>query len=169
MGPMQQCSLGPLYPSTMFQKPVSKPSSQKSRKTIIIQKLLVTQSSIIVHCDLHTQKPICVKFQTFSNTGQKLLVRQTSNQHHCDQHAPKPLCKNFQVILSSSSWSKKLCVFLRNKYGSQIGNAMEKYKMLQTGSVIAPGVQIYKFEADWMCSFQDMSTIGIFLISLYLR
>ena len=44
---------------------------------------------------------------------------------------------------------------------------MEKYKMLQTGSVIAPGVQIYKFEADWMSSFQDMiyyySIIVIFL------
>ena len=30
---------------------------------------------------------------------------------------------------------------------------MEKYEMLWTGSVIAPGVQIYKFEADWMGSF----------------
>ena len=39
--------------------------------------------------------------------------------------------------------------------------------MLQIGSVIAPGVYIYKFEADWMSSFQDMtycdSIIGIFL------
>ena len=33
---------------------------------------------------------------------------------------------------------------------------MEKYKILQTGSVIAHGVQIYKFEVDWMSSFQDM-------------
>ena len=44
---------------------------------------------------------------------------------------------------------------------------MEKYKMLQKGSVIAPGVQIYKSEADWMSSVQDMtyyySIIGIFL------
>ena len=44
---------------------------------------------------------------------------------------------------------------------------MEKYEMIQTGSVIALGVQIYKFEADWMSSFQDMtyyySIIGIFL------
>ena len=35
------------------------------------------------------------------------------------------------------------------------------------GTVIAPGVQIYKFEADWMSSFQDKtyyaSIIGIFL------
>ena len=38
--------------------------------------------------------------------------------------------------------------------------------MLQTGSVIGPGVQIYKFEVDQMSSFQDMthfaSIIGIF-------
>ena len=44
---------------------------------------------------------------------------------------------------------------------------MEKYKILQTGYVIACGVQIYKFEVDWMSSFQDMtyyySIIGICL------
>ena len=44
---------------------------------------------------------------------------------------------------------------------------MEKYEMLWTGSIIAPGIQIYKFEADWMSSFQDMtyynSIVGIFL------
>ena len=44
---------------------------------------------------------------------------------------------------------------------------MEKYKMLQTGFVISPGVQIYMFEADWMSSVQDMtyyySVIGVFL------
>ena len=34
---------------------------------------------------------------------------------------------------------------------------MEKYEMLQTDSVIAPGVQIYKFEADQMSSFHDMT------------
>ena len=43
---------------------------------------------------------------------------------------------------------------------------MEKYEMLQTGSIIASGVQIYKFEADLINSFQDMtyydSIIGIF-------
>ena len=41
------------------------------------------------------------------------------------------------------------------------------YEMLQTGSVIAPGVQIYTFEADQMSSFQDRtyydSITGIFL------
>ena len=39
--------------------------------------------------------------------------------------------------------------------------------MLWTGSIIAPRVQIYKFEADPMSSFQDMayydSIIGIFV------
>ena len=46
---------------------------------------------------------------------------------------------------------------------------MEKYEMLQIGSVIAPGVKVYRFEADQMSSFKDMtycgSIIGIFLIS----
>ena len=39
--------------------------------------------------------------------------------------------------------------------------------MFQIGFIIAPGVQIYKFEANRMSSFQDMTyydlTIGIFL------
>ena len=63
------------------------------------------------------------KIQTLS---QKLLVRQTSNHHHCNWNAQKPIGKYFQVILSSSSCQKQLCVFLRNKYGFQTGNAMEK-------------------------------------------
>ena len=41
---------------------------KKSRKTIITQKVLVAQSSNIAHCDWHTSKPICIKFQVFSNT-----------------------------------------------------------------------------------------------------
>ena len=45
------------YPYTMFQNPTSRPSSKKWRKTIITQKVLVTQSSNIVHCNQHTQKP----------------------------------------------------------------------------------------------------------------
>ena len=32
-----------------------------------------------------------------------------------------------------------------------------KYKILQTGSVIACEVQICKFEVDWMSCFQDMT------------
>ena len=52
----------------MFQNPMLKASCQKSRKTIRTQKVLVTQSSNIVHCDQHTQKPLCADFQVFSNT-----------------------------------------------------------------------------------------------------
>ena len=33
----------------------------------------------------------------------------------------------------------------------------EIYKILQIGSIIARGVQLYKFEVDWMSSFQDMT------------
>ena len=60
MGPKQQSSFFPFFPYTMFQNPVPKPSCHKSWKTLITQKVLVTQSSNIVHCDQHTQKP----FQT---------------------------------------------------------------------------------------------------------
>ena len=68
--------------------------------------------------------PLLSKIQTLSP---KYLVRQTSNHHHCNWHTQKPMCRNFQVIWGNSSWSKKqLCVLLRNKYGFQIGNAMEK-------------------------------------------
>ena len=45
----------PFYPYTMFQNPISRPSCQKWRKTITTQKVLVTQSSNIMHCDWHTQ------------------------------------------------------------------------------------------------------------------
>ena len=56
----------PFYPYTMFQYPMPKPSCKISRKTIITQKVLVTQRSNIVHYDWHTQKPICADFQTIS-------------------------------------------------------------------------------------------------------
>ena len=65
------CSNAPwaqFYPYTRSQNHISKPSSQKSRKTIITQKVLVTQNSNIVHCNQHTQKPICADFQAFWNT-----------------------------------------------------------------------------------------------------
>ena len=108
--------------------------------------------------------PLFIEIQTLSH---KLLVRQTTNYHHCNWHTQKPMCRDFQVILSSSSWSKTTLCILRNKYGYQIENAMEKYVMLWTGSNIEPGVQIYMFEVNQMSSFQDMtyynSIIGIFL------
>ena len=37
------------------------------QKTIITQKVLVTQSSNIVHYDQHTQKPVCADLQAFAN------------------------------------------------------------------------------------------------------
>ena len=58
----------PFYPYTMFQNPIPRPSCQKSRKTIITQKELVTQSSHIVHYDWHTQKAIYAHMQAFLNT-----------------------------------------------------------------------------------------------------
>ena len=69
----------PFYPYTMYQNPIPKSSCQKSRKTIITQKVLVTQSSNIVHCDWHTQKHICADFQaswsvTWSHWGVDLPV-----------------------------------------------------------------------------------------------
>ena len=65
------CSSPPWVPFhlyTMFQDPMPKPSCQKSRKTIITWKVLVKQSSNIVHCNQHTQKPTCTDFQAFLNT-----------------------------------------------------------------------------------------------------
>ena len=56
------------YHYTMFPNPMPQPSCQKSRKTIITQKVLVRQSSHIVHCDWHSQKPICTDFQAFLYT-----------------------------------------------------------------------------------------------------
>ena len=63
----------------------------------------------------------------FANSH-KLLVRQTSYHHHWHSHAQQPIYMHFQVILRSSSWSKTtlFVYFLRNKYGFQMGNAMEK-------------------------------------------
>ena len=58
----------PLYPYTMFQNPIPTPSCHKSRKPITTRKVLVTQSSNTVHCDQHTQKPICADIQAFLNT-----------------------------------------------------------------------------------------------------
>ena len=41
---------------------------KKCRKTMITQKVLITQSSNIVHCNWHTQKPMCADLQAFANT-----------------------------------------------------------------------------------------------------
>ena len=55
----------PFYSYNMFQNTMPKQFCQKLRKTIITQKVLVPQSSDIVHCDQHTQKPMCADFQAF--------------------------------------------------------------------------------------------------------
>ena len=60
--------LVPFYPYNMFQNPILRPSCNKSRKTKITQKVLVTQSSDIVHCNWHAHKPVCADIQAFSNT-----------------------------------------------------------------------------------------------------
>ena len=73
----------------MFQNPRSKPSCHKSTKTIITQKVLVTQSSNIVHCNWHTQKSISADFQAFLNTFSlfkltffNFFVRRSSTKSH---------------------------------------------------------------------------------------
>ena len=58
----------PFYPYTILHNPISWSSHTKCRKTIITQKVLITQRSNIVHCDWHTQKPICADLQAFANT-----------------------------------------------------------------------------------------------------
>ena len=52
----------PFYPCTMFHNPMPKPFCQKFRETLITQKVLVTQSSNLVHCDRHIQKTYMCRF-----------------------------------------------------------------------------------------------------------
>ena len=54
-------------PYTMFQNPRSTPSCHKSTKTIITQKVLVTQSSNIVHCNWHTKNQYVQIFKLFEH------------------------------------------------------------------------------------------------------
>ena len=75
--------------------------------------------------------PLLNEIQTLSH---KLLVRQTSNHHHCDHHAPKTymqwLSSDFeQFFLVKNIF---IYVFVRNKYGFQIGNAMEEINSVLT-------------------------------------
>ena len=70
---MQQSSLGPILPLHNVSDPMHKPSCQKSQKNIyniyiITQKVLVTQSSNMMHCNQHTKKPLCTDLQAFLNT-----------------------------------------------------------------------------------------------------
>ena len=67
-GLCSSCPWVPFHPYTMFQNPTSRPSSKKSRKTIMTQKGFVPHSFNIVHCNQHTQKPICADLEAFFNT-----------------------------------------------------------------------------------------------------
>ena len=59
----------PFYPYTMFQIPMLKPSCQKIKKNHHNSKYLSHKSSNIVHCNWHTQKPICADFSTSSSAS----------------------------------------------------------------------------------------------------
>ena len=73
----------------MFQNPMPKHSCKKSREIIITQKVLVTQSSDIVHCDWHTQKPIRADFQAF------WTIFPCSNFFHFLSGRVQQIAKNF--------------------------------------------------------------------------
>ena len=116
------------------------------------------------------------KIQTLSH---KLLPRQTPNHHHCNWHAPKPLCKDFKVILSSSSCSKTTCVFLRNKYGFQIGKGLEKNKlyfdqeempkMAWYSMYIGFWTWWFQWHRFWDCTFRCFWVMGyMYILSLKL-
>ena len=101
----------PLYPYTMFQNPISWPSHQKCKKTIITQKVLVTQSYNIVHCDWHTQKPICADLQAFANAFS--LCKLTFFQLFC-QGELKKQPKIYILLISTGKHASKWldwCIF----------------------------------------------------------
>ena len=102
--------LVPFYPYTMFQNPISRPSSKKWRKTIT-QKVLVTQSSNMVHCDQHTQKPVCADLEAFSNTF--FLFKLTFFQFFCQEEFRKQPKFHILLILTGKNASKWLewCIF----------------------------------------------------------
>ena len=59
------CSSPPwvtIYPYTMFQNQYLALPITNAEKPLIIQKVLVTQSCNIVHCNWHTQKPYMCRF-----------------------------------------------------------------------------------------------------------
>ena len=68
MGPMQQCSLGPILPPAPCFSTLCLKLPVKHQKNIITWKVLVTQTSNIVLLHWHTLKPICAYFQAFLNT-----------------------------------------------------------------------------------------------------
>ena len=104
----------PLYPYRMFQNPISWPSHKKCKKTIITQKVLVTQSSNIVHCDWHTQKPICADLQAFANTFS--LCKLTFFQLFCQGELRKQP-KFTLLLISTGKGMHHAAICLRSQFG----------------------------------------------------
>ena len=102
----------PFYPYTMFQNPISRPSSKTSRKTIITQKVLVIQSSNIAYCNQHTQKLICPDLQAFSNTF--FLCKLMFFSVFCQREFRKQPKFHILLILTGKNASKLLewCTYL---------------------------------------------------------
>ena len=69
MGPMQQSSLGLILPLHYVSKPYASTFLSKIKKNHHNSKSTChTKFSHIVHCDWHSQKPICADFQAFLYT-----------------------------------------------------------------------------------------------------
>ena len=131
---------------------------------------------------MYTNKPICADFQVFLNTfsllkltfffifGHGQLGKQPKISHFVDfdwenksklleWHVyrvwgmPNPTVLVWE-ILSSSIWSKHLCVFLRNKYGFQIGNAIKKYKLCFDQEEMLKTAWYSMYLIFWTCWFQ---------------
>ena len=109
---------------------VSKPNilHNKCRKTIIIQKVLVTQNCNIVHCNWHTQNPICADLQAFANTFS--------------------LCKLkffFQFVVRESSGNSQNITFCSFWLGKMDWNSLSgAYLRLE-----ACQIQYHRFESLW--------------------
>ena len=89
-------------------------------RAITTQKVLVTQSSNIVHCNWHSQKPTCAKFQGFSNTFSLLkftyfifLSGGVSLLHQCQCHHHHQQQQQHQNI-SILAWFRSLNFVLIN-------------------------------------------------------
>ena len=98
-----------------------------------------------------------------------MFIRQTSNHHHCDWHVQKPMYWDFQVISSSSSWSWTTLCILSNKYGFQIGNAMEiinyfelkeMLKMAWYSMYIGFWTCWFQWHSFWGCTFRCFPVVG---------
>ena len=98
--------------------------------------------------------------------GERIKIRCVflQNSHYWDTNTtivistPKNLhAETFKWFWTVLPGEKQLCVFLRNKYGYLIGNAMEKIGNVKKQALSLPLSPKYMFEADQMSSFQDMT------------